>query len=147
MTPRFDRQISMRFNRRLSALTALVSSVFLVATMLVTSGFTCVLPSAGHAMAGMDMSGAAGEMASMSVTQDAPADSNEGLSPTPEAPCNFPWAPAGCGASMAPCGPAAVTSVALAVNSVVRVASGTREIPALEPPSEVTAPELPPPRA
>jgi hypothetical protein len=48
---------------------------------------------------------------------------------------------------MVPCGPAAVTSVPVAVNSVVRVASGTREIPALEPPSEVTAPELPPPRA
>jgi hypothetical protein len=118
--------------------------------MLVTSGFACVLPSAGHAMAGMDMSGAAGGMtgmASMSATQDAPADSDEERSPVPEAPCSFPWAPGGCGPSMAPCGPAAVTSVAVAVNSVVRAGSGPREIRALEPPSEVTAPELPPPRA
>ncbi|MBA3467128.1 MAG: hypothetical protein H0T21_06925 [Gemmatimonadaceae bacterium] len=137
----------MTFNRRLSSLTALVSSVFLIATMLVTSGFACVLPSAGQAMAGMDMSGATGEMASMSATHDAPAVSIEGLSPESEAPCRFPWAPGGCGSSMAPCGPAAVTSVAVAVNSVVRPESGTREIRALEPPSEVTAPELPPPRA
>lgn len=131
---------------RLRRIAALFVVVLLAQLLLVESGFACQMPSmkrdAGGAMAmstgaiaGMDMSGM-GMPASPSDTGD----------PSDEAPCRFPWAPAGC-QSMVPCGPAALAVLTPAL-TVPKAAPGVvLALAVLAPPSQARPPELPPPRA
>ncbi len=136
---------------RIRRITALFVTVLLAQLLLVESGFACQMPgmelgmagamvvSAGD-MTGMDMAGM--DMAGMDM-RGGPDDSDGS---SDEAPCRFPWAPAGCH-SMAPCGPVAlaVPAPALTVPKATPVAVIALAI--LAPPPQAQPPELPPPRA
>lgn len=131
---------------------ALFVSVFLLQLVLVEAGFACGMPAsaAGHGaadpMAGMVMPGQATSNAAAVPALDSPIVA----APAPEpSPCHFPWAPDGC-RDMAPCAPAAMPAppgVAVATPTPpvrhVRVHAGIVRTP----PSVLTAPEPPPPRA
>ena len=109
--------------------------------VLVESGYACVMPAtgsggaemAGMRMAGMDMSGGAGP--------SSPAQS--GREP---APCQFPWAPAGC-QGMSPCAPSALTVASAPMASFTPPRVAVPQLVMLAPPPLARAPELPPPRA
>jgi len=128
--------------RRTHRLAGLLSTLSLVTSLVVTSGFACELPSGADHMAGMAMANAA----------DAPSPvgsmgSTTGEAPAPDpAPCGLPSAPSAC-QSMVACAPTAVASQRVGISApsgaMVRVAS----VAVLTPSSETIAPELPPPRA
>src|SRR5688572_16197350 len=110
--------------RRLTALVTLLVTLLLVLT---ESGFAC----SGESMAAMDMtaaaSGGAGGTTSMAdmpgmpgmpdmpgmpaASPDEAPSGDDGEGTPKEAPCRFPWAPAGC-RDMAPCAPATLAVVA-----------------------------------
>lgn len=131
---------------------ALIVSAFLLQLVFVGAGFACgtSATAAGHgatgSMAGMVMPGQAPSSASTAEAPDgavAPAPASE------PSPCHFPWAPNGC-RDMAPCAPAAmptppVGETAPAAPPILhaRVRAGMVRTP----PSVLTAPEPPPPRA
>jgi len=127
----------------LSRITGLISAVFLVAFVLVTSGFACIDAASPDTMAKMGMTRSA---AKSGVIVHASAATLPASAPAPTAPCRFPWAPDGC-QSMVPCAPAALTSATAGLghsNAVPdRIAVGV----SLTPLSVTTPPELPPPRA
>ena len=136
---------------RLRRITALFVTVLLAQLLLVESGFGCQMPSmeqdAGGAMAmstgamaGMDMSGM--DMSGMDVPTS-PSDTDD---PSDEAPCRFPWAPAGC-QSMVPCGPAALAVLTPALTVPKAAPGAALALTVLTPPSQARPPELPPPRA
>jgi len=119
---------------RAAAVTLVVALLQLV---LLESGYACLAMPAGPgdvAMAGMSMP-AEGESPSN------PTDAGED-----QAPCEFPWAPNGC-ETMAPCAPAAVTTVATQPAPDSRLEDGPLTLVELTPSSPSRAPELPPPRA
>lgn len=91
-----------------------------------------IAPAPDLTMAGMDMSGVSGKRPG-----DAPARDR--------ASCDLPWAPGGCGA-MAPCMPLAVVSAVQSLREIHDDHSAVRAGFVLTPPSQVRAPELPPPR-
>lgn len=127
--------------QRLSRITGLISAVFLVAFVLVTSGFSCVESASPDTMAKMGMTSSAMNSGTIMHTNAATLPV-----PAPPAPCKFPWAPDGC-QSMVPCAPAALASAAPVLEHAdaapERIAVGV----SLTPLSVTTLPELPPPRA
>jgi len=122
---------------RFARATAMTLVVALLQLVLLESGYACLAmpgsPGDG-AMAGMSMP-AQGDLATN------PAHSGEG-----QAPCEFPWAPNGC-QTMAPCAPAAVTTVATQEAPYVSLGARPPMLAELAPSSPSRAPELPPPRA
>ena len=127
-------------------ITALVVNLLLVHVMWVGSGFACSMPAMDHGssampgMAAMDTSGTA--MANMDMSA-----ANEPSSDAPDhEPCKLPWAPDGC-RSMTPCAPLAMASLPQALQSSDDTPLAIASQLALTPPSQVRAPELPPPRA
>lgn len=121
---------------------ALLLSILLLHVTWVGSGYACVMPEmesqgamdmTGMDMSGMDMAGMAGGGAG-----DAPSHDH--------AACELPWSAADC-QSLAPCAPVAIASPAqsLAMPEVDHAPVASQV--ALAPPSQVRAPELPPPRA
>jgi len=128
--------------RRTHRLAGLLSTLSLVTSLVVTSGFACELPGGANQVPGMAMANAA----------DAPSPvgsmgSTIGEAPAPDpAPCGLPSAPSAC-QSMIACVPTAVASQRVGISAtsgaMVRVAS----LAVLTPSSETIAPELPPPRA
>lgn len=136
---------------------ALLVSVFLLQLVLVESGFACGLPSTAGGdgvavpMAGMAMPGMA--MPGQAVSDAPPSGAPDGAgatAPAPEpSPCHFPWAPDGC-RDMAPCAPAAMPTppVGEAAPSSLPLLHGRVHAGIVRtPPSILTAPEPPPPRA
>ena len=114
--------------------------------VLVESGYACLMPNAGSAnapMAGMVMPGMA--MTGMAMPDGAgePATTQ---SEQERAPCQFPWAPAGCQA-MAPCAPSALTVASATIASFTPARVALPQLVVLAPPPIARAPELPPPRA
>ena len=83
---------------------------------------------------------------SMSGPMDADGDASSSSPESDQAPCNLPWAPAGC-TLMIPCGPNAVTAQvqSIAGGQATSHADITREI--ATPPSAIIALDTPPPRA
>lgn len=141
----------MRHARRLAAL--LVSTLF-VHVLWAGSGFACTV----SAMAGSEHSSGA-PMASMNMPDDIPdMDMAEMAMPgttRPQAeqdpahhhaPCQGPSAPDDC-QSMMPCAPLALVSIADSPQAPGTVPSSVAALVELAPPSRVTPPELPPPRA
>lgn len=133
----------MPLSRRL---TALVLSLLLAHVTWVGSGFACAMPAMGHSasavattgdtlegMAGMAMPGATGQPTDGRPTHD-------------HAPCRLPWAPDGC-QSMTTCAPLALVSYDEPLRTPDVVPASIAALAVLTPPSEVLAPELPPPRA
>jgi len=126
--------------QRPSRLAGLFTSLFLVAFVLVTSGFACIGAVGPQTMPAMGMSSAhaAGQVTPQSL---APVQKDG-----PGAPCKFPWAPDGC-QSMVPCAPAALASATSVLDQSGLVPQ--RVMPAAEVTllSVTSPPELPPPRA
>ncbi|MFN2565146.1 MAG: hypothetical protein ABR499_09085 [Gemmatimonadaceae bacterium] len=139
----------MRRARRVSALLA----SFLFAHLLwAGSGFACVMPdmsgmrqSPNVAMAGMnapgDMSGM--DMAGMEMPDTAPPQSD---GQHHHAPCDPSPAPDDC-QTMTPCAPLALASAEELVRAPGGVPSSVTPLTVLTPPSRVSPPESPPPRA
>jgi hypothetical protein len=121
-------------------LTGLISTLSLVATFLVTSGFVCAGPDATSRMADMGMG-------SMPVDQ---RGSDTRSSPdAPDAPpssCDFPATPSAC-QSMAPCAPAATVAQRISLSDISSEVFHVASASLIQPPSETIAPEPPPPRA
>lgn len=131
------RRISTTTMRSIYRLTGLVSTISLVATFLVTSGFVC---------GGANVDPHMGEMSGMADMADM-ADVDTGNVPgTPPASCDFPWAPDAC-LSMAPCAPVAIVAQHVVLPDVSSPRLYVSSTLVLQPPSETLAPELPPPRA
>lgn len=89
-------------------------------------------------MPGMDMAGM--EMPGTTRQQSEQDPSHH------HAPCGVPSAPDAC-QSMMPCAPLALASVADSPRASDTVPSSVAPLAELAPPSRVTPPELPPPRA
>jgi hypothetical protein len=127
----------------LSRITGLISAVFLVAFVMVTSGFACIDSAGPDTMAKMGMTRAA---ANSGASVHASAATLPAPPSAPTAPCRFPWAPDGC-QSMVPCAPVALRSAVVALGHInvgpERIAVGV----SLTPLSVTMPPELPPPRA
>lgn len=125
-------------------ITALVVNLLLGHVMWVGSGFACSMPAMDHGstatpgMAAMEMSGNA--MAGMDMSGEHPSDAPD------HEPCKLPWAPDGC-RSMTPCAPLAMASLPQALQMADDTPLAIASQRALTPPSQVRAPELPPPRA
>ena len=109
--------------------------------VLVEGGYACLMPNAGSAEAAM----AGMQMAGMDMSGDA-RQSSPGQPEQERAPCQFPWAPAGCQA-MAPCAPSALTVASAAIASFTPARAALPPLVVLAPPTIARAPELPPPRA
>jgi hypothetical protein len=124
---------------RPSRLAGLISTLFLVAFVLVTSGFACVVPADPQGMAAMRMTTDHSE-------GQATAQNAAPVHEVPSAPCKFPWAPEGCQA-MVSCAAAALASATTALDSGASVPERVIADARVTPPSVTTAPELPPPRA
>lgn len=133
--------------RHATRLTALLVSLLFAHLMWIGSGFACVMPGTGHsegaAMAGMSMPGMdVADTDVPSTAQHAP----DGAPQHDHAPCKFPWAPDGC-QSMTPCAPLALTSHTQSLRALDAIPSSVASLLVLAPPSQVRAPELPPPKA
>jgi hypothetical protein len=136
----------MRHARRVSALFA----SFLFAHLLwAGSGFACVMPNMGQspsvAMAAMsapgDMSGM--DMAGMEMPDAAPQESD---GQHHHVPCDPSPAPDDC-QTMTPCAPLALASTEESMRVPDGVPSSITPLRVLAPPSQVSPPESPPPRA
>jgi len=123
---------------RASRLAGLFMSLFLVAFVLVTSGFACVAPADSQSMAAMGMT--PGHSEGHATVQTAVP-----LQKVPSAPCKFPWAPEGCQAMV--CAPAALASASTALDSRASVPEPVIADARVIPLSVTIPPELPPPRA
>lgn len=137
--------MTMQHARRI---TAALATLLLAHMMWVGTGYACSMPEMAQGSedmagpAGMNMSSA--EMAHMSMatmmepSSDAPVHDHES--------CELPWAPNGC-QSMASC---AALALAVLPQPLQAQASASLRVAShfvLTPPSQVRAPELPPPRA
>jgi hypothetical protein len=133
----------MRLTRRLTAL--LVS--FLFAHLLwAGSGFACTMPNAEHgagaAMAGMEMPGDMAGMDMGGMTAD-----DQGDDPAHHhAPCESPSTSDDC-QTMTPCAPLALASAEESLRAPDTVPSSITPLVVLTPPSAISPPESPPPRA
>ena len=125
--------------RRLRSFAAVACAGLFSQLILAGSGFACGMPTMSHAQVGV-ATGAA--MAGMEM----PASEQPTPSPSDEAPCHLPWAPAGC-QPMAPCAPALMTSAMVTFDGPAPVVETVREQHAIAPPTRTVPPELPPPRA
>jgi hypothetical protein len=134
----------------LRRLTALVTMLVTLVLVLAESGFAC----SSDDMAGMraDATGgsaAMGDMAGMPMPgmSGAPAtpSHDHGRGPA-QAPCRFPWAPAGC-RDMAPCAPAALAVAAPVASEPMPAHDAVVQVRVSAPRSVETPPEPPPPRA
>lgn len=92
-------------------------------------------------MPGMDM-GSMWDSQSAAGTVAHGCDESE----TPPAPCDTPLAPDAC-LSMAPCAPVALAAQHVSLPEISSRVLHVASLSVLQPPSETTAPELPPPRA
>jgi hypothetical protein len=132
---------SLKIMRRPRRFAALAAFLTLLQFIVLGSGVACAMPgiSGGDAssMASMSMDMGPGKTP-MPTTPQAPAHD--------QAPCRLPWAPANC-YGMAPCAPAALTSVAARLLPPPVVPSDKAQLIVLAPPSIAAPPELPPPRA
>jgi hypothetical protein len=134
----------------LRRLTALVTMLVTLVLVLAESGFAC---STGD-MAGMRASVARGsaataDMAGMPMpgVSDSTTAPNGDHGRAPEqAPCRFPWAPAGC-RDMAPCAPAALAVAASPTAEPMPAHDAVVAVRVSAPRSVETPPEPPPPRA
>lgn len=146
---------------RLRRFTALIVSLFLGQLMLVEAGFACAAPASMQSMAMGDasmagMPGMARGDAELAESGDAHGSNAHGSSvhtaaaatPTdgPAPACDFPWAPNGC-QSMVPCAPPTLGEAHAASLALPTVESEIARLDVLTPPSLLTPPELPPPRA
>ncbi len=123
---------------RPSRLAGLFTSLFLVAFVLVTSGFVCVVPADRQGMAAMGMTPGHSE-------RHATAQTAVPLQEVPSAPCKFPWSPEGCQAMV--CAPAALASGNTALDTGASLPELAIADILVKPLSVTTPPELPPPRA
>lgn len=124
---------------RPSRLAGLFTSLFLVAFVLVTSGFACVAPADHQGMAVMGMT--PGHSEGQATLQNGAL-----VHKVPSAPCKFPWAPEGCQA-MVSCAPAALASASTALDRGASVPDRVITDARVTPLSVTASPELPPPRA
>lgn len=139
--------------QRLRRLTAFLASLFYAQLLWAGSGFACAMPAgmsgavhAPAATAGMDMSGGmAGMDAGMHMAGTTSHESGESPSHH-HAPCDSP-SPLGDCESMTPCAPLALASVEELPRAPHTVPSSVTALAVLVPPSQVSPPELPPPRA
>jgi hypothetical protein len=125
--------------QRPSRLAGLFTSLFLVAFVLVTSGFGCTTPGSSDDMTAMAMTSAHAN--GQATAQDIAPVQN-----APAAPCKLPWAPDGC-QSMVPCAAAALASAASVLNGSGPVPERVAPGAAITLLSVTSPPELPPPRA
>ena len=125
--------------QRPSRLIGLLTSLFLVAFVLVTSGFACMTRGSSDNMTAMAMT--SGGTNGQATAQDvAPVQK------APAAPCNFPWTPDGC-QSMVPCAAAALASATSVLHRTGHVPERVMPGAAITLLSVTSPPELPPPRA
>src|SRR6266481_4022959 len=133
--------------RRIHRVTALFVGLLLANLIWVGSGYGCAMPvmeQPSAATAGNpDAMTAVMDGMNMSPTQ-APAADNAHQQHEP--PCRLPWAPDGC-QSMTPCAPLAIASHAFVLDVPNGMPVRVAELAMLTPPSELRAPDLPPPRA
>ena len=131
--------------RRTRRITALFASLLLANLTWVGSGYACAMPAMAHPSQASSASNGATDAEMPGMDMSAAAATPSGGSHH-EQPCRLPWVPEGC-QSMAPCAPAVFASHAftLDVPNVTPVAIADLHV--LEPPSEMAAPDLPPPRA
>ena len=125
--------------QRPSRLAGILTSLFLVAFVLVSSGFACATLDRSNDMTAMGM-------ASGHANGSATAQNVAPVQKVPAAPCKFPWAPDGC-QSMVPCVSAALASSAAALSRSGSAPERVMSTVALVPISVTTPPEPPPPRA
>lgn len=123
--------------RRLLALIALAVMLQLI---LLGSGLACAMPGMGDRTASAGMA-----QMHMGGSSSMPAASGH-VPDNDQAPCSFPWAPAGC-QSMTPCAPATLGASVGAVLPAPPHAHDVMRLVVLAPPSRGIPPELPPPRA
>jgi hypothetical protein len=135
--------------RHIRRLTAVLASLLYAQVLWAGSGFACAMasmPAAAHypaaSMAGMDMSA---DMTGMEMPGASAQQSGEGTTHH-HTPCESPSAPADC-ESMMPCAPLALASVEELPRAPHGVPSAVAPLTVLTPPSQVSPPELPPPRA
>ena len=140
--PRTAPPIRVMVMHRASRLTAALSGLLLSAMVVVTSGFACSNDAGGVTMASMHMSGAATEAGQNVIASHSTAEHPE----HGQAPCKFPWAPDGC-QSMVPCSPSVIATPLMQLTSFSALPQSVVALVALQPHSEIPAPELPPPRA
>lgn len=127
-------------------LTAFVLTLLLAHVSWVGGGSACAMPAVGHAAA-VTASGERSGAGMAGMDMSAPAGRQSGRAPAHDhAPCPLPWAPDGC-QSMTTCAPLALVSYDAALRAPDGVPSSIAALAVLTPPSEVRAPELPPPRA
>ena len=133
--------------RRTRRLTAFVLSALFAHVLWVGSGFACVMPEMGHSSSSPIVAVAMSDanMAGMDMP-DAPGNSPSGAPAHDHAPCKLPWAPDGC-SSMTPCAPIALASPTEPLGSPEIMPPSIARLAVLTPPSQVRAPDLPPPRA
>jgi hypothetical protein len=123
---------------RASRLVGLFTSLFLVAFVLVTSGFACIAPANPQGMGAMGMT--PGHSQGQATVQDAAP-----VQKVPSAPCKFPWTPQGC-QGMVSCAPAALASATTTRHGGALVPERVMADANVTPLSVTTPPELPPPR-
>ena len=138
----FRPQLALYFGlimRRARRLTALLASLGFAHALWAGSGFACAVPNAAQeasaSVNGMTMSGM--DMGAMTASGGAEHH---------HAPCEIPSASDGC-QSMAPCAPLALATAAEVLAPSADLPTAIAPLVALAPPSLVTAPESPPPRA
>src|SRR5436190_3672767 len=135
--------------RRFRRVTAVFVSVFLANLTWVGSGYACVMPPMAHTVGASAQSAdvMTDDTAGMNMSQAAPGmhQAARDSAPPQNAPCRFPWAPDGC-VSMAPCAPVAVASHALVLDAPNVTPLDASAMTVLTPPSELPAPDVPPPR-
>ena len=137
--------------RRARRLTALFASLLLAHLLWAGSGFACAMSDGvqvrGASVAAMDMSGM--DMPGMDMARM--GMSGPTLHPNEDAehhhaPCESPTAPDDC-ESMTPCAPLALATAPESPSAPGRVPSFVAPLVVLVPPSLVSPPESPPPRA
>jgi hypothetical protein len=139
--------------RRARRFTALLASFLFAHLLWAGSGFACAMPSTpgahspSMAMAGMDMSG---DMAHMNMAgMEMPGMTEQEPDQQPahhHDACEFPSAPGDC-QSMTPCAPLALASAEELSGVPHLVPPSVAPLAELAPPSLVSPPESPPPRA
>jgi hypothetical protein len=132
--------------RSVRRLTALVASFLFAHLLWAGSGFACAMPNPGHgadaAMAGMKTQG---DMAGMNMA--GMTAHGQGDDPAHHhAPCEAPATSDDCQA-MTPCAPLALASAEASLRAPHEVPSSVTPLVVLMPPSLISPPESPPPRA
>jgi hypothetical protein len=128
--------------------TALIANLLFAHLLWAASGFACAMSPAaegqqGATIAGMDMSSM--EMAGMDMSGATLQHSNDNTEHH-HAPCESPTAPDDC-ESMTPCAPLALATAPESASVPERVPSFVTRLVVLAPPSLVSPPDSPPPRA